>query len=548
MNPQFPPKKLRMPDEIDNKESYKNWQEKNKLTLRKNHIFNTLLSKRQSLMIEKEIQKNKYYINIKEISTNEEIKNNPELYIKTKFDIKHWFKYFFSSNINQVKEALYLIELFIRMQIKEIDIGKRVLSRNDTELINGLCDYLFHQDKQIALSACFCISNLTFFPNHIEKRIYTQRNLNKIIEFFKSNDFSLGHQMIIMLINCSTYNENRKFFIEHGIFERLTFLIKENLDKLEPKHYIYIIRLLYNLSKIFVETNEYNQEQIKKWFLPLLPFVKNTIKNSFVKNPWAVYDDSKFYLEIITFYIKIDIKDIKFVFEIVDEFYKVLLEFYYKLTDDEQKIILLKNYVDLLSSCDSINELFIEEGILGLLINEINRIEFKNLQFLDILLLACANIACGTMGQIQQLYMQGLVWKCFDIIQFLTKQNCTILIKKIIYNSFYTIVETINGGDSQIKVEIMLYQDYQIVDIISYVIKNIIDIKNEIYLLDSIGMAMNELIIIGDANLEQEALQKFKNKLIINGMEEMIDNIIFNNNITEDSINNYSHVKMSLKE
>ena len=152
------------------------------------------------------------------------------------------------------------------------------------------------------------------------------------------------------------------------------------------------------------------------------------------------------------------------------------------------------------------------------------------------------------MGQIQQLYMKGLVWKCFDIIQFLSKQNCTIFIKKIIYNSFYTIIETINGGDSQIKVEIMLYQDYQIVDIISYVIKNIIDIKNEIYLLDSIGMAMNELIIIGDANLEQEALKKFKNKLIINGMEEMIDNIIFNNNITEDSINNYSHVKMSLKE
>ena len=549
MNPQFPPKKFRMPDEIDNKESYKNWQEKNKLTLRKNHIFNTLLSKRQSLMVEKEIQKNKYFINIKEISTNEEIKNNPELYIKTKFDIKHWFKYFFSSNINQIKEALYLIELFIRMQIKEIDIEKRVLSRNDTELINGLCDYLFHQDKQIALSACFCISNLTFFPNHIERRLYTQRNLNKIIEFFKNNDFNLGYQIIIMLINCSTYNENRKFFIEHGIFERLTFLIKENLDKLEPKHYIYIIRLLYNLSKIFVETNEYDQDQIKKWFLPLLPFVKNTIKNSFVRNPWAVYDDSKFYVEIISLYIKIDIKDINFVFQIVnDEFYKILLELYYKLTNDEQKMIILKSYVDLLSCCDSINELFIEEGILGILINEINSREFKNLQFLDILTLACANIACGTIGQIQQLYMQGLVWKCFDIIQFLIKQNCTILIKKILYNSFCTIIETIIGGVAEIKVEIMLYQDYQIIDIISYVIKNILDIKNETNLLDSIGMAMYALIITGDANLEQESFKKFKNKLIMNGMEEIIDNIIFNNKISEESIQNYNHVKISLKE
>ena len=32
------------------------------------------------------------------------------------------------------------------------------------------------------------------------------------------------------------------------IFERLSFLINENLNKLEPKYYIYIIRLLYNLS------------------------------------------------------------------------------------------------------------------------------------------------------------------------------------------------------------------------------------------------------------------------------------------------------------
>ena len=31
-------------------------------------------------------------------------------------------------------------------------------------------------------------------------------------------------------------------------------------------------------------------------------------------------------------------------------------------------------------------------------------------------------------------------------------------------------------------------------------------------------------------------------------MEEIIDNIIFNNKIGEESINNYNHIKMSLKE
>ena len=549
MNPHIPLKQFRFPEETDSKESYKNWQEKNKLTLRKNHIFNTLFSKRKSLMLEKEIQKSKYYINIKEISSNEDIINNPELYIKTKFDIKHWFKYFFSSNINQIKEAIYIIELFIRMQIKEIDIEKRVLSRNDTELINGFCDYLFHQDKQIAFYACSCLTNLTFFPNHIEKRIYTQRNLHKIIEFFKNNDFNFGHQIILLLINCSTYNETRKYFIDHGIFERLIFLINTNLEQLEPKYYIYIIRLLCNITKIFNETDEYNKEQIKCWSLPLLPFVKNTTKNSFVRNPWAIYDDCRFYIEIIRFYTTIDVKSKEFLLEIIkDEFYKILIELYYKINDDEQKIILLKIYADLLSNDDSINEYFIEEGILGLFLNEINKIEFKNLDMLDNILFACSNIACGSVGQIEQLYMQGLIWKCFDIIQFFSKQKISILIKKIIYNSFYTIIQAINGGNNELKIEIMLYQDYEIINIIAYVIKNILDINNENLLLECIGSSIYELIKRGESDLDEESLKNFKNKLIMNGMEEIIDDIIFNHKINENLIKLFNFIKLFLKE
>lgn len=45
------------------------------------------------------------------------------------------------------------------------------------------------------------------------------------------------------------------------------------------------------------------------------------------------------------------------------------------------------NFGELLSNDDSINQTFINEGILGLLINEINRIEYKNIYLLNLIFL-----------------------------------------------------------------------------------------------------------------------------------------------------------------
>ena len=549
MNEPFHQKKLRALDDIDDKDSYKKWKENDKLTLRKKHIFKTLFSKRQSILLA-EIPENKYAININIISKNEEITKNPELYIKTKFDIKQWFKYLFSQNPNEIKEALYIIELYIIMQIKEISLEKRVLSRNDTELINGLCDYLNHQDLQISFNSLYCLTYLFFFPNHISSRIGTERNSNKIMEFFNKTDFNFGHLILLLLINCNTQNNQRKFFVDHGIFERLFYIMKTTQDKLEPIFNIYIIKLLNNISKLFEECKEYSKEQKINWFLPFLPFVKNTIKNSFVQNPWAEPKDCHLYLEIIKFYSIIDLKDKNLLYNIVNEgFSKILIDFYYKIIDKQDKILLLKIFTDLLSNDDLINEIFIQDGILGLFMNEINSIGYSNLEAFNIILMACANIACGAVGQINQLFMQGLVCKCIDTIQNIANQNnLNGLIKKIVFNSIYVLTQAINGCDNYIKAEIMLYQHYEIANSFSFAIKNILDLINEENFLNEICEAISNLIIVGESELEGKSFQAFKNQLIISGMEEIIDDIVFNQKINEDLIKNLNLIKSTLKE
>ncbi len=539
MNPETINKRFAMYNDLDTKESFKNWQEKDKLSLRKKRIFDTLTTKRQIMSKLTEKQSSIYAININEISKNEEIKNNPELYIKTKFDIKKWFKFLFSSNINEVKEALFIIELYIQLQINEIDIEKRVLSRNDTELINCLCDYLNHQDKQIAFYACCCLINLSFFPKHIESRLYSDRNFNKVLTFVNKNDFGFGNYLLYLLINYNSNPKGRKYFFDHGIFERINYLIKTNLDKLETKNYIYLIKLINVLFKNFYEDEEeYSNEQKKNLTLPMLSFIKNTTKNSFVNNPWASYEDSQYYLEIISFYAKLgaDLKDSQILMNIInDDFCKVLLDFYYKLKDSREKIILMKTFVNLLSLDDSINEIFIEEGILYLLLNEINNVGYNNFKLLDLILYACSNIAGGNQGQIEQMYLQGLAWKIMDIAQDLSKQNnLNAMNKKIIFNCIYCLSEIITGSSNVVKIEIMIYQDFEIIKLFAFAIKNILDENNKIILLEFLSDSIYNLIKCGQSDMDLENLNQFKNKLISNGIEDIITNYSVDKSINKD--------------
>lgn len=73
-----------------------------------------------------------------------------------------------------------------------------------------------------------------------------------------------------------------------------------------------------------------------------------------------------------------------------------------------------------------------------------------------------------------------------------------------------------------------MYQDNLIIYIYYFFIKNILDEKNETKTLEQIGTAFYKLIICGESDLDKEILNKFRNKIISFGMEELINNILFN--------------------
>ena len=251
------------------------------------------------------------------------------------------------------------------------------------------------------------------------------------------------------------------------------------------------------------------------------------MKNNFVENPWQINSDSIYYIDLLAFYAKKSISDVKFIENIVKEnFVNVLIEFYYKL-DEENKLKMMKIFADLSSNDDSINQIFINEGILGLLINEINRIEYKNNKFLSVIFHVCSNIACGTLGQVEQLNGQGLLWKAIDIAYHYINQNIFNYDKnQVIYNALYTITQAILGADNEIKTQLIIYQKYLIVSLYYLGLKKYYENKNELSFLTQMGNAIYQLINCGEADLDVEVLNKFRNQFIYVGMEELIINIL----------------------
>ena len=228
-------------DESINSNSYRQEQTKERLNMRKQKVFNLLFSKRKDYFHNNVNGPNE--IDINSLKCNESIKQDVNEYLKTEYDIKTWFKFIFSSNKNNVYLALFLLRRYIELQILEIKEDKRVLSRNDTELIQKLVDYLLNDDLRISYNSCACLTNLTLFPIHIEKRLYTDKNLEKILHFFNmitKNISAYTYKTLLLFMNISTNQDVKVYLMKHDFIKFINDLEELNTIK-------FCIRILYQL-------------------------------------------------------------------------------------------------------------------------------------------------------------------------------------------------------------------------------------------------------------------------------------------------------------
>ena len=521
-------------DESINSENYKEEQTKDRLNLRKNKIFNTLFAKRKETFITKFNSPNE--IDINQLQCDEEIKKDVEKYLKTSYDIKKWFKYIFSSNKNEIYVSLYLLKTYIELQILGLKEKQRMLSRNDTELIQKLVDNLLSDDLKISYNSCACLTNLTLFPINIEKRIYSQRNLEKILKFFdilEKNISSYTHLALLLFLNISTDDDTKLYLIKNNFFQRLFGFIKNilnnqikfinDISELETiKYCIRIIQQLImvcdlfdkNYFKLFVEFIPYLKIITSKYFVNIDNMAFNENECSYIILLWGFYvkyNDNYDNNEIIKEIIK-------------DNFTKVLISFYKKLKDIKIKTLFVNIFCHFSRADDNCDKIIINDGILTLLDEEIEKYQYSNVNMLNYLIYCCSNFALGSVGENKDLIQLGTIYKVMDITIFYIDDKLDEEIINLLISCLWCLSSNILGVDREMKKEIIIYKKSLIIKIFCKALK--LELKEffKHKIIEKIILAINDLNVISEeVDIENE--KDYDIACISNALVEILNNI-----------------------
>ena len=521
-------------DESINSDNYKADQTRERLNLRKNKIFNTLFAKRKETFVTKFNSPNE--IDINQLQCDEDIKKDVEKYLKTSYDIKKWFKYIFSSNKNEIYVSLYLLKTYIELQILGLKEKQRMLSRNDTELIQKLVDNLLSDDLKISYNSCACLTNLTLFPINIEKRIYSQRNLEKILKFFdilEKNISSYTHLALLLFLNISTDDDTKLYLIKNNFFQRLFGFIKNilnnqikfinDISELETiKYCIRIIQQLIMVCDLF-------DKNYFKLFVEFIPYLKIITSKYFVNIDNMAFNENEctYIISLWGFYVKYNdnydnneiIKEI-----IKDNFTKVLISFYKKLKDIKIKTLFVNIFCHFSRADDNCDKIIINDGILTLLNEEIEKYQYSNVNMLNYLIYCCSNFSLGSVGENRDLIQLGTIYKVMDITIFYIDDKLDEEIINLLISCLWCLSSNILGVDREMKKEIIIYKKSLIIKIFCKALK--LELKDffKHKIIEKIILAINDLNVISE-EVDEEKEKDYDIACISNALVEILNNI-----------------------
>ena len=516
--------------------SYRAEQEKEKIQMRKNKINKILFyNKKQILKNDNtNIVNDQRKIDINKLNCKEEIKRDVKNYIRTQFDIKNWFKYFFSSNKNDIQLSLFLIQKFIELQIIEIKDIDRKLSRNNLELIQRLCDNLLNDDLKISYNSCACLTNLVSFPKNIENLIYSERNLEKILKFFGiySNNVSLfGYEPLFLFFNICFNDDVKIYFIKNSFLEYfynfINKILNHNNTNLDEQIEFNIINNSINILSMIISVCDVDDNYINKFvqFIPICKII--TSKYYAHTNNYILNEESVCSLICIwNYYSKKRNNNKIFINEIIkDNFLKQLIEIYEKLNvlkkEIKIKISMIELFKNFLIIEDQIDRILINDGIIDFFSSQIKKYQYSNTEILNNIILSCSYLAQGNIGQVENLWDSGIISKIIDITKFYIDDNLDNEIKNILINSILCLAYIINND--KIRKKILIYDEFIIIKIFCKSLKIDLDPYNKNKLVQNIIYGINDLNVASE-ELDPELEQEYDYLLINISLEEILNN------------------------
>ena len=509
------------------------------LTLRKKKLQENLMSKRL-ILSEKEINENSLAVDINKLNAPENLKKNYEIILKTTYEIKQYLPQLFGLNLNDKKLALFLLRNFIILQIKELPYEKRKLSNNDEDLFKGLCNLLFDKDFQVKYEVSWCLINIPLFPKVIENKLYSEENLNNILNFILNCDEQFYCIVIYILRNYSNNDSNKIFFIHNGALKKAIDIISNDMNnEFLIKHSIKFFR---NIIKVL---NKYPNEIDN--LISLIPLLQKIIKNC-INHPLKNENDYISLLESLEEFSKYNYKKINNLI-MNDNFSKTIIDFFKQLNDNEIKLKTFYIILNMLSYDESFTELLLDEGLCQLIKQLLYEFKFNNLKFLANIILAISNIASGTISQIELLNIEEIFEDIIEIGKFYIENynSNNHYFKIVIRECIYSLCNAINGGTDGIKQSIIIFQDCFIINILFFGLKEFNFKKENLNLLRSIILTL-KICVIQSEEIMVDEYNLIKQNIIKNQGEELLNRILNDELITGFDKKNIDIILDSIKE
>ena len=499
------------------------------LTLRKQKLEENLMSKRIKFI---KGNPNPLVVDINKLNVPEDLKKNYKTFLKKNYEIKNYLHQLFGSDLNDKKLALFLLRNFIILQITELPFEKRKLSRNDRDLFKRLCDLLYDQDPQVKYEVTWCLINISLFPKVVENKLYTEENLNKILDFILTCDDQFIINSIFMLRNFSTNDSNRHFFINNGGLKKAIDILSKDINNLYLiKH---ICSFFQNLTNI-LENEPYEIENLIEIILLLIKVI-----NNFINNP---LNNEKDYLLIIELLHELMKNQNKQIYSILinTNFCETIIKFFNIIHDNDIRIKTFEIFNDMLSYDDTINQKLLNAGLCKILKDLLNEFQFNNKKFLAEIIFAISNISNGLINQIELLNKEG---KFYDIIKinkfYIENYNPNDdSFKNLIREGIYALSNAVNlsQNNSHVIQNILFYENGFLIQILLFALKNF-DLKkeNEIFFY-SIILCI-KICIIQSENFMNDNDNFIKIYLINNQIEDILNHLLTNKYLITDANKN----------
>ena len=519
-----------------NQNDFSSYSINKQLTLRKRKIQEDIMSKRIPYIEE---NNNSLEIDINKLNAPEDLKKNYEAILKTSYEVRHYLRQLFGSDLNEKKLALFLLRNFIILQIKELPKEKRKLSRNDIDLLKGLCDLLFDQDIQVRYEVSWCLINISLFPK-VEPKLYTEENLNKILNFILHCDDQLINNAISMLRNFSTTDSNKLFFIKNGGLQKAFDILDNDMTNL------YLIKHITIFFKNLTTILEKKPHLIGNLIL-IIPYLKKFIK-FFLTNPLKEENE---YINILITFDNLSKFQYGAVCNIVmsDNFSKTILEFFKILKNINVRKYTFDIIVNMLSYNESATQLLLNENICQILKQLLYEFKFNHTDFLSEVIFSISNIASGSSSIIELLESEELLLDIIEIAKFyIENYNVNENEHKIIIREcIYTLCNSIIGSNPNIKGKLVTFQNGYIVRILSFGL-NCFNFKyeNENF-LSGIIYSINNCIIFSE-NIMSDEENYIKRYMIENQIDEHLNKLLNENSISEIDKKNIVSILDSFKD